>query len=57
MSDANGARGMKLLAGNANRSLAEAIAQHLKLPFEAAESINRPDVRHALELIRYLVIS
>src|SRR6202051_5116736 len=36
MSDANGARGMKLLAGNANRSLAEAIAQHLKLPFTKA---------------------
>jgi ribose-phosphate pyrophosphokinase len=33
MSDANGARGMKLLAGNSNRPLAEAIAQYLKLPF------------------------
>src|ERR1700730_10436151 len=36
MSEANGARGMKLLAGNANRPLAEAIAQHLKLPFTKA---------------------
>ena len=36
MSDANGARGMKLLAGNANRPLAEAIAQYLKLPFTKA---------------------
>jgi ribose-phosphate pyrophosphokinase len=36
MSDANGARGMKLLAGNSNRPLAEAIAQYLKLPFTKA---------------------
>ena len=27
---------MKLLAGNSNRALAEAIAQHLKLPFTRA---------------------
>ncbi|HEY4942769.1 MAG TPA: ribose-phosphate pyrophosphokinase [Rhizomicrobium sp.] len=32
MTDANGSRGMKLLAGNSNRELAEAIAAHLKLP-------------------------
>ena len=32
MSEANGTRGMKLLAGNANRPLAEAIGQYLKLP-------------------------
>jgi ribose-phosphate pyrophosphokinase len=36
MSDANGARGMKLLAGNSNRPLAEAIAQYLKLSFTKA---------------------
>ncbi|HEY3636632.1 MAG TPA: ribose-phosphate pyrophosphokinase [Rhizomicrobium sp.] len=36
MSDTNGTRGMKLLAGNSNRQLAEAIAQHLKLPFTKA---------------------
>jgi ribose-phosphate pyrophosphokinase len=36
MSEANGTRGMKLLAGNSNRSLAEAIAQHLNLPFTKA---------------------
>jgi ribose-phosphate pyrophosphokinase len=36
MTDTNGARGMKLLAGNANRPLAEAIAQHLKLAFTRA---------------------
>ena len=36
MSDANGTRGMKLLAGNSNRPLAEAIAQFLKLPFTKA---------------------
>src|SRR5271167_2634422 len=32
MSEANEARGMKLLAGNSNRPLAEAISQYLKLP-------------------------
>jgi ribose-phosphate pyrophosphokinase len=36
MSEANGTHGMKLLAGNSNRSLAEAIAQYLKLPFTKA---------------------
>jgi ribose-phosphate pyrophosphokinase len=36
MSEDNGTRGMKLLAGNSNRPLAEAIAQHLKLPFTKA---------------------
>src|SRR5436305_7291785 len=36
MSEGNGTRGMKLLAGNANRPLAEAIAQYLKLPFTRA---------------------
>jgi ribose-phosphate pyrophosphokinase len=36
MSDGNGTRGMKLLAGNSNRPLAEAIAQYLKLPFTKA---------------------
>jgi ribose-phosphate pyrophosphokinase len=34
--DAKGTRGMKLLAGNSNRPLAEAIAQFLKLPFTKA---------------------
>ena len=32
MSDTNGTRGMKLLAGNSNRELAEKIAAYLKLP-------------------------
>jgi len=36
MSDANGTRGMKLLAGNSNRPLAEAIAQYLNIPFTRA---------------------
>ena len=36
MGETNGTRGMKLLAGNANRPLAEAIAQYLKLPFTKA---------------------
>src|SRR5208282_4836271 len=36
MSEANGARGMKLLAGNSNRPLAEAISQYLKLPMTKA---------------------
>src|SRR5271163_2573648 len=36
MSEANEARGMKLLAGNSNRPLAEAISQYLKLPVTKA---------------------
>ncbi len=36
MDKANGARGMKLLAGNSNRPLAEAISQYLKIPFTKA---------------------
>ena len=36
MSDKNGARGMRLLTGNSNRPLAEAIAQYLKLPLTKA---------------------
>jgi ribose-phosphate pyrophosphokinase len=36
MAEANGARGMKLLAGNSNRPLAEAISQYLKLPMTKA---------------------
>jgi ribose-phosphate pyrophosphokinase len=36
MSENNGARGMRLLAGNSNRALAEAIAQYLKLPMTKA---------------------
>jgi ribose-phosphate pyrophosphokinase len=31
MADQNGSRGMRLIAGNSNRSLAEAIGQHLKI--------------------------
>src|SRR5579859_7090948 len=37
MTDQNGSRGMKLLAGNSNRPLAEAIGQYLKLPFTKAQ--------------------
>jgi ribose-phosphate pyrophosphokinase len=36
MSEKNGTRNMKLLAANSNRPLAEAIGQHLKLPFTKA---------------------
>jgi ribose-phosphate pyrophosphokinase len=36
MSDENGTRGMKLIAGNSNRPLAEAISQYLKIPFTKA---------------------
>src|SRR5689334_8020602 len=36
MADDNGSRGMKLLAGNSNRALAEAIGQYLKLPMTKA---------------------
>ena len=37
MSGPNGSRGMKLLAGNSNKALAEAIGLHLKLPFTKAQ--------------------
>src|ERR1700761_2144087 len=36
MTDLNGSRGMRLITGNSNRPLAEAIAQYLKLPFTKA---------------------
>jgi ribose-phosphate pyrophosphokinase len=36
MSETNGTRNMKLLAANSNRPLADAIGQHLKLPFTKA---------------------
>jgi len=36
MNDKNGARGMKLLAGNSNRALAEAMGQYLNLPMVKA---------------------
>ncbi|HSC17415.1 MAG TPA: ribose-phosphate pyrophosphokinase, partial [Rhizomicrobium sp.] len=36
MGDTNGGRGMKLLAGNSNRELAEKIAAYVKLPFTKA---------------------
>jgi ribose-phosphate pyrophosphokinase len=36
MADDNGSRGMKLLAGNSNRALSEAVGQYLKLPFTKA---------------------
>ena len=36
MSDGNGTRGMRLLAGNSNRALAESISQHLRIPFTQA---------------------
>src|ERR1700756_263133 len=36
MTDQNGSRGMKLLAGNSNRPLAEAIGQYLHIPFTRA---------------------
>jgi ribose-phosphate pyrophosphokinase len=36
MSDKNGSRGMKLLAGNSNRALAEAMGQYLNLPMVKA---------------------
>ena len=36
MSETSGSRGMKLLAGNSNRELAEKIAAYVKLPFTRA---------------------
>ena len=37
MTESNGTRGMRLVAGNSNRALAEAVAQYLKLPFVKAQ--------------------
>jgi ribose-phosphate pyrophosphokinase len=37
MSEPNGTHGMKLLAGNSNKALAEAIGQYLRLPFTKAQ--------------------
>src|SRR5215472_17409354 len=50
MGDANGARGMKLLAGNSNRPLAEAIAQYLKLPFTKAQVRRFADMEVFVEI-------
>src|SRR5580704_17161404 len=36
MTDLNGSRGMRLIAGNSNATLAEAIGQYLRLPFVKA---------------------
>src|ERR1700761_2897304 len=37
MTDLNGSRGMRLITGNSNAPLAEAIGHHLKLPFVKAQ--------------------
>ena len=37
MTDLNGSRGMRLITGNSNAPLAEAIGQYLKLPFVSAQ--------------------
>ena len=50
MGDANGSRGMKLLAGNSNRPLAEAIAQYLKLPFTKAQVRRFADMEVFVEI-------
>ncbi len=50
MGDANGSRGMKLIAGNSNRPLAEAIAQYLKLPFTKAQVRRFADMEVFVEI-------
>src|ERR1700753_3698653 len=37
MAGLDGTRGMRIIAGNSNRALAEAVAQYLKLPFVKAQ--------------------
>ena len=37
MNEKNGTRGMKLLAGNSNRELADKIAAYLKIPLTKAQ--------------------
>ncbi len=50
MSDARESRGMRLLAGNSNRPLAEAIAQYLKLPFTKAQVRRFADMEVFVEI-------
>src|SRR5215472_1535616 len=50
MADENGAHGMKLLAGNSNRALAEAIGQYLKLPFTKAQVRRFADMEIFVEI-------
>jgi ribose-phosphate pyrophosphokinase len=50
MAEANGAHGMKLLAGNSNRALAEAIGQYLKLPFTKAQVRRFADMEIFVEI-------
>ncbi len=50
MSDDNGVRGMKLIAGNSNRELAEKIGQYLKLPFTKAQVRRFADLEVFVEI-------
>ena len=51
MSEPNGSRGMKLLAGNSNKALAEAIALYLKLPFTKAQVRRFADMEVFVEVL------
>src|SRR5277367_1444943 len=51
MSENNGARGMKLLAGNSNRALAEAMGLHLKLPLVKAVVRRFADMEVFVEIL------
>ncbi len=50
MVDMDGARGMKLIAGNSNRELAEKIGQYLKLPFTKAQVRRFADMEVFVEI-------
>ncbi|HEX4533400.1 MAG TPA: ribose-phosphate pyrophosphokinase [Rhizomicrobium sp.] len=50
MTDANGTRGMKLLAGNSNRELADKIAAYLKLPLTKAQVRRFADLEVFVEI-------
>jgi ribose-phosphate pyrophosphokinase len=51
MSEPNGSRGMKLLAGNSNKALAEAVALYLKLPFTKAQVRRFADMEVFVEVL------
>src|SRR6202051_3289873 len=50
MSETNGTRGMKLLAGNSNRELAEKIGAYVKLPFTKAQVRRFADMEVFVEI-------
>ena len=50
MTDLNGSRGMRLITGNSNAPLTEAIGQYLKLPFVKAQVRRFADMEVFVEI-------